>query len=239
MLVVITQPEFMPWLSFFDKMDLADRFVLLDNVQFRKRYFFSRCKIRDGRGGSQFFTVPLKDSPRESRINEKEICVGDRLIEKALRTLEMMYDRTPHFREHFPALKTIIERSTRLSSLNQELVNYLAAAFGINTEVLVASELDITTGEGGTRVVGDISKHVGATHYLSGKMGTEYLDESYFDRLGIQVSYHDYEFVPYPQAGEKVFIAGLSAADLLFNCGSAGLDIIRQGRKYDKASLSR
>ena len=37
MIVGIHQPNFFPWLGFFDKMAHCDVFILLDNVQFIKR----------------------------------------------------------------------------------------------------------------------------------------------------------------------------------------------------------
>ena len=36
MIVAIHQPQFMPWLGYFDKMDQADLFVRLDTVQYKE-----------------------------------------------------------------------------------------------------------------------------------------------------------------------------------------------------------
>jgi hypothetical protein len=45
LIVAIHQPEHLPWLGFFNKIDQADLFVLLDVVQFRKNYFQNRNRI--------------------------------------------------------------------------------------------------------------------------------------------------------------------------------------------------
>jgi hypothetical protein len=42
MKIAIHQPEFMPWTGFFNKMALADLYVIFDHVQFKKRYFENR-----------------------------------------------------------------------------------------------------------------------------------------------------------------------------------------------------
>jgi len=36
MVVIIHQPQYLPWIGYFDKLNRADVFVLLDNVQYKK-----------------------------------------------------------------------------------------------------------------------------------------------------------------------------------------------------------
>lgn len=232
MLVSIHQPEFLPWLPFFDKMDRADVFVLLDNVQFEKNYFQNRCKVRDGKGSYQLVTIPVSKGSSQSLIMEKELDTGNRLLGKALLSLEFAYRKTTYFNSCFTAIKDIILSERMLGAMNINLIRLLAKEIGITTTLMVASELGVVTGAGGTRVTGDICKHLGASQYLSGKMGADYLDTSYFDDLGIEVLYQDYECVVYPQAGETKFISALSVIDLLFNAGPHTLECIRKGRQH-------
>lgn len=56
MVVAIHQPEHLPWLGFFNKMANADEFVILDNVQYRKRYFQNRNKILVNGGGYVYWS---------------------------------------------------------------------------------------------------------------------------------------------------------------------------------------
>ena len=44
--LTIHQREFITWLGFIDKASMADTIVLLDNVQFRHKYFQNRNKIK-------------------------------------------------------------------------------------------------------------------------------------------------------------------------------------------------
>lgn len=222
----------MPWLPFFDKIDLADQFVLLDCVQYRPRYFFSRCKVRDGRGGFQYLTIPVKHGPRESLICEKELDRETKLLQKMIRSIETLYGRAPFFKRYHDTIRDILMAHAMLSKLNIELIRFFLAEFSIPKQPVVATELGISTGKGGTAVVGDISSHLGATEYLSGKMGANYLDESYFSEKKMLVSYHDYQFTEYPQPLDNAFIPALSALDLLMNCGPDGVEHIRKGRIY-------
>ena len=58
MKVAIHQPQYLPWLGFFDKMDQADVFVLLDDVQYKKNEWQNRNKIRTSETW-QWLTVPI------------------------------------------------------------------------------------------------------------------------------------------------------------------------------------
>ena len=56
--IVILQPSYLPWLGYFDQMVRADTFVFLDDVQFTRRDWRNRNKIRT-REGWTWLTVPV------------------------------------------------------------------------------------------------------------------------------------------------------------------------------------
>jgi hypothetical protein len=58
MICAIHQPQYMPWLGYFDKIDKADIFIFLDDVQFKKNEWQNRNKIRTAQGW-QWLTVPI------------------------------------------------------------------------------------------------------------------------------------------------------------------------------------
>ena len=58
MIVAAHQPNFAPWLGFFDKAVAADVLVLLDTVQFIKRGYQNRTRIKSSTG-PQWLTVPV------------------------------------------------------------------------------------------------------------------------------------------------------------------------------------
>ena len=58
MIVAVHQPQYLPWLGYFHKIDRADHFVLLDNVQFKKNEWQNRNKIKTAQGW-QWLTVPV------------------------------------------------------------------------------------------------------------------------------------------------------------------------------------
>ena len=67
---------------------------------------------------------------------------------------------------------------------------------------------------------------MGATKYLSGPGGRDYLNEKIFEQNKIKVEYQKHDPVIYPQKYAKSFVPNLSILDLLFNMGSDSKKLI-------------
>lgn len=232
--VSIHQPEYLPWLSLFDKIDQVDKFVLLDTVQFEKGYFQNRCKIRDGKGSYQLITLPLQKAKFDALICERTIDNQSKLLKKQINVIIEMYRKAPFFDQYFSQIEDLILSQSNLANLNSRLIQMISSMLGIKTEILTSSSLGLPHLCGGTEVNLAICKALGAKFYLSGKMGRAYLDTTKFKEADVLVGYHEFEVIPYSQAGERQFIGFLSVIDALFNCGEATLEVIRNGRrKYE------
>ena len=72
MIVSIHQPNYLPWIGFFEKIYLSDIFVYFDNVQMPKnKSFVSRNKILFNKK-SMWLTVPINKKGIQT-INEVKI----------------------------------------------------------------------------------------------------------------------------------------------------------------------
>lgn len=234
MMVSIHQPEFFPWVSFFDKVDCSDIFVLLDSVQFEKNYFQNRCKIRDSKGSFQIITIPVLHGEHELSIAKKEIVItNERLLNKMLKTIQSMYAKAPFFKIYFTKIEEIIRSFKYLGDLNSEIIYFICEVIGIKTKLIRSTELSLQENLKSTELLLEICKKENASSYLSGKMGVNYLNDRLFLEQNIKVIYHDYNFCNYPQLLEKKFIPYLSSLDLLFNCGDDSLKYIRDGHKLN------
>jgi hypothetical protein len=69
---------------------------------------------------------------------------------------------------------------------------------------------------------------MGASKYLSGPGGRNYLNEKIFKQSKIEVEYQIYDPIIYSQKYAKPFIPNLSILDLLFNVGSDSKKLIRK-----------
>ncbi len=227
MKIAIHQPQYLPWTGYFDKMDRADVFVLLDDVQYKKNEWQNRNRIRNAEGW-QWITVPVLYEFGQ-KINEVRINNKENWREKHLKSLEVNYSQAAHFDEYILFFrKHYACEWEKLVDINVRFIEYLADTMGITTEIVRSSSLGIGTEK--TRRLIDICKAVGADEYLSGAGGGDYLEEEKFAGEGIRLEYQKYEQKPYEQVYNG-FCPDLSAADLLFCCGKDSINIIREGRK--------
>ncbi|MBU1996568.1 MAG: WbqC family protein, partial [Candidatus Omnitrophica bacterium] len=98
MIVSIHQPQYLPWLGYFDKIIRSDVFVLLDNVQFKKNDWQNRNKIKTSQG-AQWITVPIihdfgqsiSDTQTNNTVNWKE---------EHLKTLTINYSKSKYFKKY-------------------------------------------------------------------------------------------------------------------------------------------
>ena len=222
MILAAHQPQFLPWLGYFDKMRRADVFVLLDDVQFKKNEWQNRNSIWS-RQGPQWLTVPcLQQFPQEVRAVEINNTVAWRL--KQERTLKQTYAKARHFERYWKPWQDMYARFwDRLLDLNLYTIETLAAALGVTTRRELSSALGVE-GNATARLV-EICRKLGADVYLAGSGGRAYMELELFERAGIKVVFQDYVHPQYPQFSGP-FLPNLSAIDLLFHCGSEAAKIL-------------
>ena len=226
MKVAIHQPQYLPWLGYFDKMDQSDVFVLLDDVQYKKNEWQNRNKIRNAEAW-QWLTVPVLHEFGQ-RIYEIKIDNKRDWRDKHLKSIEQNYSQAPHFNKNFSFCKEVLGRKWEyLVELNIDFTQQLKQILGINTDIVRSSTLGIKTDK--TERLVDICKHLQADIYLSGPGGKDYLDVEKFKENGIKLEFQDYTHPEYKQAYEG-FHSNMSVIDLLFCCGEKSLDIIKEGR---------
>jgi hypothetical protein len=76
----------------------------------------------------------------------------------------------------------------------------------------------------------DLCRALGADRYLAGDGGRAYMNLAEFEAAGITVEFQEFAHPEYSQVYEP-FIAGMSAIDLLFNCGHDGIELLRKSRR--------
>jgi hypothetical protein len=224
MVVAAHQPQYLPWLGYFDKIDRADTFVLLDNVQFKKNEWQNRNRIKTAQGW-QWLTVPvLYKYPQ--LINEVMINNQVNWQDKQRQAILSNYRRAPRYDRLEGFFEDILSPSWQLiSQLNVVVVTRLAAILGIDTSLYVASELGEFPQEPDERLIA-ITKHFQADTYLAGAGGRGYMDLDKYRQSGIEVLFQDFRHPLYRQLfGE--FEPFMSVIDLIFNHGDESLAIIR------------
>lgn len=225
MLVAIHQPEYLPWLGYFEKMSRADVFVLLDNVQFSKGDFHNRTRIK-GAAGAQWLTVPVH-AGSSATIREVEVA-GHGWEAKHWRSLVSSYSRAAFFGEWAGEFEAFYRQSAaRLLDYSVGALELVARAFGLRRNWVLASDLKARGRK--SELVLNICRELGADAYYSGRSGSAYLRREEFERAGVEIRVQDFKHPVYEQLfpdGDG-FTPNLSAVDLLFNCGPGGFEPAR------------
>lgn len=221
MILAAHQPQFLPWLGYFDKMRGCDVFVLLDDAQFKKNEWQNRNRVWS-RQGWRWLTVPvLRHFPEDIRSVRVNNAVDWR--DKHWKTLSQTYCKA----RCFQAMSGPWERMyagpwESLLELNLHTVDALRGPLGVGTRL----ELSSASGVGGrsTQRLVDLCRKFGADTYLAGAGGREYMELRLFEEASIRVVFQDYRPREYAQFG-GAFVPRLSALDLVFHHGpgAAGL----------------
>ncbi len=216
--IAILQSNYIPWKGYFDMIASVDEFILYDDVQYTRRDWRNRNKIKTPQG-EKWLTVPVQVKGKYYQtIRETEID-GQKWKLEHWRALTQNYKQSPYFEEISAWLKPLFLDAvyTHLSPLNRILIEAVCHYLGIAT--IISNSWDYLLVDGKTERLADLCAKAGGTVYLSGPAAKDYVEERIFADKGITLTWFDYAGYPeYPQIWGK-FTHGVTILDLLFNCG--------------------
>ena len=226
--LVVEQPNYLPWLGYFDLLDRADLWVWYDEVQYTRRDWRNRNRVAGG-GEPVWLTVPVRArGHRDLRICDVEIDRRQAWERKHLATLRHLYGKAPFFDPVFDLVRRHVEAAPPLladltTGLTEELCRYL----GVEATFLRSSRIDGIEGPKQDRIL-SVCRRLGPDVYLSGPAARDYLQPAAFDAEGIELRYIAYRYDDYPR-GDQPARTDLSILDALFFIGpGATLDLIRR-----------
>lgn len=230
MICTVHQPNYLPYLGFFEKAYRSDIFILYDTTQFKKNDWQNRNKICT-KDGWQWISVPVLHNFGQ-KIYEVNIKDAGRSLEKNWRSLKVNYGRAPYFKQYSPGFEEIyFSGIENLSELNCRIIIKAAEYLGIDTKFIRSSELPrIETVS--TQALIDLTKLAGAETYISGGEGVNYLDMDLWNSTGLKILFQKYHHPVYRQFNSQVFQPYMNFLDLLFNCGDKSLEILIKDQNY-------
>jgi len=225
--ISIHQPEYLPWIGFFDRIAKSDIFVILDDVGYQKNGFMNRNKIKNPQGW-QWITVPVQGRSPNKKVNEVLINNATNWADVHMRAIYLNYCKAPYYKNYSTFFEeTFKKKWDNLGDLDIYLIENVLKFLGIKTKVERSSNVAVE-GENTERLV-NICKHFKTTTYLSGPGGKNYMDLEKFREENIKVVFQEFNHPEYAQMfKDRGFIACLSIIDLLFNCGPNSLKIISE-----------
>ncbi|MBU1995662.1 MAG: WbqC family protein, partial [Candidatus Omnitrophica bacterium] len=162
MRISIMQPGYLPWLGFFELIDQCDQFVILDDVQYTKRDWRSRNKIRT-KNGWIWLTVPILSKGREEQlIKDVEINNDISWNNDHLNSIKINYSKAPFFDKYIEFFETLYnQRWEHLIDLNMDIIYFLTKEINISTPFVLSSSLSISNLSKNQRII-EICKKLNA-----------------------------------------------------------------------------
>lgn len=223
--VVITQSNYLPWRGYFDLLRLADEVILLDSVQYTRRDWRNRNKIKTA-SGTVWLTVPVEAKGLYHQAIDETRVSHTAWVDSHLRAIDLAYRRAPHHRDVFPWLEALLTSTAAepmLSRINETLLRGICGRLGLTTPIRRCTDLldrDAMREMSPTERLVKLAVAAGATHYISGPAAKAYLDPAAFAAHGITVEWMSYAGYPdYPQLW-GAFEPQVSIVDLLLNTGA-------------------
>ncbi|MGJ5876472.1 WbqC family protein [Streptomyces griseiscabiei] len=187
----IHQPNLFPRLSTLAKLYAADRWIVLDDVQFARRDYQHRARLAstDDPDRQQWLTLPTHlPHGRPTPVNQALLADPHRSRRTVGLLIRQFYGRSRHWLAVSEALEAVLDRfedTNRVADLASTSTLALLTALGWSGEVLKSSS--IPTRRGRSERLADLATVTGSTSYLCGTGGLRYLDPQPFAAHGITV----------------------------------------------------
>lgn len=218
--VGIHQPNFFPWIGFFEKISKSDIFVFLDKVQYSGGSWSNRVKVINQMKPS-WITCPISHTGEYQYLNDVRIDEKQQWKKKFKTILDINYSKSDYFLDNFEFICKMIDvNEIFLSIYNIKNIKKICKLLDIETEFYLQS--DMTTAKKATGLIIEITKQVGGTAYLCGAGSANYQGEDVFSESHITLIHQNFVHPIYPQMHSGNFIPGLSIIDVLLNCGIEG-----------------
>jgi len=217
--VAILQSNYIPWKGYFDMINMVDEFILYDDMQYTKRDWRNRNKIKTPQG-LKWLSIPVDVKGKYfQKINETKIS-DNTWKKKHWETIKHNYGKTKYFKEYKDIFEELYLNSNEayLSQINYKFIIAINDILGISTKIRWSSEFDLVDGQ--TEKLLGICKDCSADIYLSGPAAKDYFDENLAKQENIAVEWMDYSgYEEYSQL-HPPFEHGVTILDLIFNEGS-------------------
>ena len=216
----VMQPYFFPYIGYWQLINVVDKYVIYDDVNYIKGGWINRNKILIN-GEATFLNLYLSLASPNKKINEIEIDSGIR-NQKNLKRIAMAYKKAPYYEETYPLLEELLtSKETNLAKLNGKIIKEISSYLSMNTEFVYSSEIEKNGHLKGQERLLDICKRLGASDYYNAIGGKALYDQESFRSEGIRLHFLKTKEIRYKQF-DSDFVPNLSIIDLLMFNGREG-----------------
>ena len=213
----IMQPYFFPYIGYWQLINLVDKYVIFDDVNYIKRGWINRNRILMN-GDAVLFNVPLLGVSQNKLINQIEVNNDKKLLMKNLKTIELAYRKAPYFEDVYPLVERILENeASNIADYNAYSIKYISEYLDIKTELVTSSKLSKDNSLKSQNKILEICELLGATEYYNAIGGQELYSKDAFANKKIQLRFLKTNDIRYQQF-KNDFVSNLSIIDvMMFN----------------------
>lgn len=209
----------------------VDLYILYDDVQYTKRDWRNRNKIKTA-NGLKWLTIPVNVKGKYLQ-KIKDTTVSDkRWRTKHLSTIRESYRKSKYFEEVYPLVENLYKTANynTISEINFHFITGICTYLNIGTKIVFSSDFDLTEDKKTDRLV-NICTQAGATEYISGPLAKDYIELEKFKSNNIKLTWMNYDNYPEYSQLHGDFVHKVSILDLLFNCGKDSINFIEKQRR--------
>jgi len=215
---IITQSNYIPWKGYFDAINSVDIFVVYDEMQYTKRDWRNRNKIKT-QNGLKWLSVPVNVKGKfEQKINETEINDFS-WNKKHWDSIKQTYSKAPYFKEYKDVFESLYLNCSfkTISEVNLYFIKAICKLLVIDTEIIYSKNLELRGDK--TDKLLNICLDLNVTDYYSGPAAKNYMELDLFNKEKVNVHWFDYSDYPEYSQLYDGFEHGVTILDLIFNCG--------------------
>lgn len=216
--IIITQSNYIPWKGYFDSIKLVDELILYDDMQYTKRDWRNRNKIKTPEG-PEWMSIPVEVKGKYFQaIKDTKVSESD-WNKKHWNLIKENYSKADNFVDYKDFFEDLYMNCSEeyLSKINFRFLRGISDNLGIDTPIRFSSDFELV--EGKTERLIDLCKKVGGTDYYTGPAAKNYMDEDLFAQENINIHYLDYSNYPEYKQLNGEFTHEVSIIDLIFNEG--------------------
>lgn len=194
--ISIHQPNFLPWIGFFNKIVKSDVFIILDDVKCSKGSFFNRNRFSIKKNSDWFWlSVPIEKSNFHLNIND--VYVDSKFINDHNKHFELFHLKNSKEPDLIKQLIEIYKKYNKnekfkLIDFNIDAINLILRSIDCKTSIVKSSDIIKNNNFKKQDLIIEIIKKVKGTHYLSGMGAKSYQDINLFIKNGINLKYNEF-----------------------------------------------
>jgi len=225
--IAILQSNYIPWKGYFDLIRMVDEFILYDDMQYTRRDWRNRNKIKTA-NGVVWLTIPVEVKGKYfQKINETVISEPG-WAKDHWATLKQFYSKAKYFKEYKDRFESfyLTTNEIYLSKVNYELIVIINDILGVKTKISWSGDYKLVDGK--TERLLDLVLQAGGAEYISGPAAKDYIVDSLFDDAGVKLSWMDYSGYPEYDQLYPPFEHGVTILDLIFNQGPDAVNFMKR-----------